>query len=64
MPSHSDRRETPHWAKIGPPFRGCSVRPAARATPLARATSPRCTTFLDGEPHRAISVGQSYVIWL
>jgi len=64
MPSHSDRRKTQHWAKSGPPLRGCSLRRAARATSLARATSPRRTTLLVGEPHRAITVHQSYVIWL
>ncbi|CAH0495175.1 hypothetical protein NVSP9465_00180 [Novosphingobium sp. CECT 9465] len=64
MSSHRDRRVTQHWAKIGPPLRGCSVRLAARVTSLARATSPRCTTLLGSEPHRAITVGQSYVIWL
>lgn len=61
---HGDRRGTQLWAKSGPPLRGCSVRPTASVRPLARATSPRCATFLGGEPHRAITVGPSYVIWL
>ena len=64
MPPHSDRRKTQQWAKIGPPRRGCPVVSAGSVASFAGAPGPCCTPRLPSERHRAISVGQSYLITL
>ena len=59
MPEHSDRRETPQSAKIGPPFGVAAGSPSDSVASLARATSPHCTTLLAERLPAAITVDQS-----
>ena len=48
---------TRHWAKSGPPRRGCPVKVRGRVATLDRATGPLCAPLLTTNLHRAITVG-------
>jgi hypothetical protein len=56
MLKHSERRETPRWAKIGPPLRGRLRKPAGCVAALAGATSPCCAPLLSSGLPEAIRV--------
>jgi hypothetical protein len=64
MPTHSDRRSTLRWAKIGPPRRGCPEQPRGSVAAFAGAMSPCRVPRLATGPLRAIKAKQPNVIWL
>jgi hypothetical protein len=48
MLKHNDRRSTRRWAKIGPPLRGRTRKPAGFVATLARGPKgPRCAPLLS-----------------
>ncbi len=57
MLTHSERRATPRWAKIGPPLRGRVRKPAGFVVTLARGPKgPRCAPLLSSGLPDAIRV--------
>jgi hypothetical protein len=66
MPKHSERGETPRWAKIGPPLRGCVRKPAGFVMPLAGGNQPLASApFLSSGLPDAIRAGLNgrKVLW-
>ena len=59
MLKHSERGETPRWAKIGPPFQGRVRKSAGFVAALAGATSPCSAPRLSSGLLDAIRVIQN-----